>query len=115
MEVLTRSHLKMRVWERGAGWSHSCNFTFIAQICHQLSGFCLNLIVFSFFAFSVYVALIGATLACGTGACAVVVAAVLEDHAGRVSILSLRSSHEKFLILCVVKTDFLSMKRLIVI
>ena len=26
----------------------------------------------------------GATLACGTGACAVVVAAVLEGHAGRV-------------------------------
>lgn len=28
---------------------------------------------------------VGATLACGTGACAVVVAAVLEGHAGRVS------------------------------
>lgn len=29
--------------------------------------------------------LVGATLACGTGACAVVVAAVLEGRAGRVS------------------------------
>lgn len=29
----------------------------------------------------------GATLACGTGACATVVAAVLEGHAGRVSLL----------------------------
>ncbi|XP_028068793.1 diaminopimelate epimerase, chloroplastic-like [Camellia sinensis] len=43
VQVFSRSHLKMRVWERGAG----------------------------------------ATLACGTGACAVVVAAVLEGHAGR--------------------------------
>lgn len=43
MEVFSRSHLKMRVWERGAG----------------------------------------ATLACGTGACAVVVAAVLEGHSDR--------------------------------
>ncbi|XWS43684.1 hypothetical protein CRYUN_Cryun16bG0124500 [Craigia yunnanensis] len=43
VEVFSRSHLKMRVWERGAG----------------------------------------ATLACGTGACAVVVAAVLEGRAGR--------------------------------
>lgn len=29
---------------------------------------------------------VGATLACGTGACAVVVAAVLEGHAERVSL-----------------------------
>jgi len=29
----------------------------------------------------------GATLACGTGACATVVAAVLEGHAERVSLL----------------------------
>lgn len=29
--------------------------------------------------------IVGATLACGTGACATVVAAVLEGHAGRVS------------------------------
>ncbi|GLT89629.1 hypothetical protein SLE2022_076060 [Rubroshorea leprosula] len=43
VEVFSPSHLKMRVWERGAG----------------------------------------ATLACGTGACAVVVAAVLEGRAGR--------------------------------
>ncbi|XP_010529863.1 PREDICTED: diaminopimelate epimerase, chloroplastic [Tarenaya hassleriana] len=43
VEVFSRSHLKMRVWERGAG----------------------------------------ATLACGTGACAVVVAAVLEGRADR--------------------------------
>ncbi|WOL04799.1 diaminopimelate epimerase, chloroplastic [Canna indica] len=43
VQVISRSHLKMRVWERGAG----------------------------------------ATLACGTGACAVVVAAVLEGHTGR--------------------------------
>nr|AFK40242.1 unknown [Medicago truncatula] len=43
VQVLSNSHLKMRVWERGAG----------------------------------------ATLACGTGACAVVVAAVLEGRAGR--------------------------------
>ncbi|KAL3536363.1 hypothetical protein ACH5RR_004824 [Cinchona calisaya] len=43
VQVFSPSHLKMRVWERGAG----------------------------------------ATLACGTGACAVVVAAVLEGHAGR--------------------------------
>lgn len=35
---------------------------------------------FTFFLWSV-----GATLACGTGACAVVVAAVLEGHAERVS------------------------------
>ncbi|KAF7143761.1 hypothetical protein RHSIM_Rhsim05G0187300 [Rhododendron simsii] len=43
VQVFSHSHLKMRVWERGAG----------------------------------------ATLACGTGACAVVVAAVLEGYAGR--------------------------------
>lgn len=43
VQVFSRSHLKMRVWERGAG----------------------------------------ATLACGTGACAVVVAAVLEGHSER--------------------------------
>lgn len=43
VQIFSRSHLKMRVWERGAG----------------------------------------ATLACGTGACAVVVAAVLEGHAAR--------------------------------
>ncbi|KAE9585486.1 hypothetical protein Lal_00017832 [Lupinus albus] len=43
VQVLSESHLKMRVWERGAG----------------------------------------ATLACGTGACATVVAAVLEGRAGR--------------------------------
>jgi diaminopimelate epimerase len=43
VEVVSRSHLKMRVWERGAG----------------------------------------ATLACGTGACATVVAGVLEGHADR--------------------------------
>ncbi|KAJ0258876.1 Diaminopimelate epimerase [Hirschfeldia incana] len=43
VEVLSRSHLKMRVWERGAG----------------------------------------ATLACGTGACALVVAAVLEGRTDR--------------------------------
>ncbi|MBA0809647.1 hypothetical protein Gohar_025283 [Gossypium harknessii] len=43
VEVFSHEHLKMRVWERGAG----------------------------------------ATLACGTGACAVVVAAVLEGRAGR--------------------------------
>ncbi|KAL8509081.1 hypothetical protein ACS0TY_016324 [Phlomoides rotata] len=43
VQVFSRNHLKMRVWERGAG----------------------------------------ATLACGTGACAVVVAAVLEGRADR--------------------------------
>ncbi|CAM8888971.1 unnamed protein product [Rhodiola kirilowii] len=43
VQVLSPTHLKMRVWERGAG----------------------------------------ATLACGTGACALVVAAVLEGHASR--------------------------------
>ncbi|KAE8099458.1 hypothetical protein FH972_017439 [Carpinus fangiana] len=43
VQVFSPSHLKMRVWERGAG----------------------------------------ATLACGTGACATVVAAVLEGRAGR--------------------------------
>ncbi|XP_073282119.1 diaminopimelate epimerase, chloroplastic-like [Primulina huaijiensis] len=43
VQVFSPNHLKMRVWERGAG----------------------------------------ATLACGTGACAVVVAAVLEGRAGR--------------------------------
>ncbi|XP_047311748.1 diaminopimelate epimerase, chloroplastic [Impatiens glandulifera] len=43
VEVFSPTHLKMRVWERGAG----------------------------------------ATLACGTGACAVVVAAVLEGHSSR--------------------------------
>ncbi|MED6136570.1 hypothetical protein PIB30_057284 [Stylosanthes scabra] len=43
VQILSNSHLKMRVWERGAG----------------------------------------ATLACGTGACATVVAAVLEGRAGR--------------------------------
>ncbi|KAL9247750.1 hypothetical protein vseg_021148 [Gypsophila vaccaria] len=49
VEVFSRSHLKMRVWERGAG----------------------------------------ATLACGTGACAVVVAAVLEGRADRKCIVDL--------------------------
>ncbi|XP_048528637.1 diaminopimelate epimerase, chloroplastic [Triticum urartu] len=49
VEVLSRSHLKMRVWERGAG----------------------------------------ATLACGTGACAVVVAAVLEGRAERKCVVDL--------------------------
>ncbi|KAJ7556539.1 hypothetical protein O6H91_05G088000 [Diphasiastrum complanatum] len=43
VQVLSPSHLRMRVWERGAG----------------------------------------ATLACGTGACALLVAAVLEQRAGR--------------------------------
>ena len=42
-QVLSRSHVKMRVWERGAG----------------------------------------ATLACGTGACALVVAGVLEGRIDR--------------------------------
>ncbi|KAK1627360.1 hypothetical protein QYE76_001675 [Lolium multiflorum] len=49
VQVLSRSHLKMRVWERGAG----------------------------------------ATLACGTGACAVVVAAVLEGRAERKCVVDL--------------------------
>uniref|UniRef100_A0A0E0JBB8 diaminopimelate epimerase n=1 Tax=Oryza nivara TaxID=4536 RepID=A0A0E0JBB8_ORYNI len=49
VEVLSRSHLKMRVWERGAG----------------------------------------ATLACGTGACAVVVAAVLEGRAEQKCVVDL--------------------------
>ncbi|KAH9610292.1 hypothetical protein KSS87_005662 [Heliosperma pusillum] len=49
VEVFSRSHLKMRVWERGAG----------------------------------------ATLACGTGACAVVVAAVLEGRADRKCVVDL--------------------------
>ncbi|KAK6942917.1 Diaminopimelate epimerase, DapF [Dillenia turbinata] len=46
-QVFSPSHVKMRVWERGAGLET------------------------------------GATLACGTGACAVVVAAVLEGRAAR--------------------------------
>lgn len=49
VQVLSHSHLKMRVWERGAG----------------------------------------ATLACGTGACAVLVAAVLEGRTGRNCIVDL--------------------------
>lgn len=49
VQVLDRSHLRMRVWERGAG----------------------------------------ITLACGTGACACVVAAVLNDLAGRKATVSL--------------------------
>lgn len=49
VQVISRSHLKMRVWERGAG----------------------------------------ATLACGTGACAVVVAAVLEGRAERTCVVDL--------------------------
>ncbi|XP_008776383.2 diaminopimelate epimerase, chloroplastic [Phoenix dactylifera] len=49
VQVFSRSHLKMRVWERGAG----------------------------------------ATLACGTGACAVVVAAVLEGRTERICIVDL--------------------------
>ncbi|KAJ3680834.1 hypothetical protein LUZ60_015323 [Juncus effusus] len=49
VEILSRSHLKMRVWERGAG----------------------------------------ATLACGTGACAIVVAAVLENRAERKCVVEL--------------------------
>ncbi|KAK9741944.1 hypothetical protein RND81_03G138900 [Saponaria officinalis] len=49
VEVFSRSRLKMRVWERGAG----------------------------------------ATLACGTGACAVVVAAVLEGRADRKCVVDL--------------------------
>ncbi|RZR80478.1 hypothetical protein BHM03_00006542 [Ensete ventricosum] len=54
VQVISRSHLKMRVWERGAAllWK--------------------------------YLQIAGATLACGTGACAVVVAAVLEGHTERV-------------------------------
>uniref|UniRef100_A0A804N5J3 diaminopimelate epimerase n=1 Tax=Zea mays TaxID=4577 RepID=A0A804N5J3_MAIZE len=53
VQVLSRSHLKMRVWERGAGLT------------------------------------VGATLACGTGACAVVVAAVLEGRAERKCVVDL--------------------------
>jgi diaminopimelate epimerase len=49
VQVLTRSHLKMRVWERGAG----------------------------------------ATQACGTGACAVVVAAVKEGRSERNCVVEL--------------------------
>ncbi|XP_042429374.1 diaminopimelate epimerase, chloroplastic-like [Zingiber officinale] len=49
VQVISPSHLKMRVWERGAG----------------------------------------ATLACGTGACAVVVAAVLEGHTQRKCVVDL--------------------------
>ncbi|MCL7025992.1 hypothetical protein MKW94_017509 [Papaver nudicaule] len=49
VQVFSRSHLKMRVWERGAG----------------------------------------ATLACGTGACAVVVAAVLEGLSERICTVDL--------------------------
>ncbi|KAK9145169.1 hypothetical protein Sjap_005072 [Stephania japonica] len=49
VQVFSRGHLKMRVWERGAG----------------------------------------ATLACGTGACAVVVAAVLEGQADRICTVDL--------------------------
>ncbi|XP_057801438.1 diaminopimelate epimerase, chloroplastic-like isoform X2 [Salvia miltiorrhiza] len=49
VQVFSPSHLKMRVWERGAG----------------------------------------ATLACGTGACAVVVAAVLEGRADRICTVDL--------------------------
>ncbi|KAM7531819.1 hypothetical protein LguiB_035229 [Lonicera macranthoides] len=49
VQIYSRSHLKMRVWERGAG----------------------------------------ATLACGTGACAVVVAAVLEGRADRICTVDL--------------------------
>ncbi|GMI80062.1 hypothetical protein like AT3G53580 [Hibiscus trionum] len=49
VEVFSHEHLKMRVWERGAG----------------------------------------ATLACGTGACAVVVAAVLEGRVGRICTVDL--------------------------
>ncbi|MQM18285.1 hypothetical protein Taro_051273 [Colocasia esculenta] len=49
VQVISRSHLKMRVWERGAG----------------------------------------ATLACGTGACAVVVAAVLEGRSERKCVVDL--------------------------
>lgn len=41
-----------------------------------------------------YSTLVGATLACGTGACAVVVAAVLEGRAGRVS-CSFKSTEEE--------------------
>lgn len=49
IEVVSRSHLKMRVWERGAG----------------------------------------ITLACGTGACAALVAAVLNDKSDRICTLEL--------------------------
>jgi diaminopimelate epimerase len=48
-QVVSRSHLKMKVWERGAG----------------------------------------ATLACGTGACALVVAAVLNNRADRTCTVTL--------------------------
>ena len=78
MEVLSRSHLKMRVWERGAG-------KLIVQINisvdHQRSlSFCFLI------SFQANLKITGATLACGTGACALVVAAVLEGRANRVSL-----------------------------
>ncbi|KAL6520995.1 hypothetical protein OROGR_017564 [Orobanche gracilis] len=59
IQVISRSHLKMRFWERGAG----------------------------------------ATLACGTGACAAVVAAVLEGRTGRVSLNLTGLGHGIFLFL----------------
>ena len=50
-----------------------------------------NLFLVSYFVFwlenwTLELLIVGATLACGTGACATVVAAVLEGHAERVSI-----------------------------
>ncbi|KAM0855777.1 hypothetical protein ACQ4PT_049560 [Festuca glaucescens] len=71
VQVLSRSHLKMRVWERGAG----------------------------------------ATLACGTGACAVVVAAVLEGRAERVCAFSLRS---QFYLYCTLFTNFFVIQKCVV-
>lgn len=78
VQVFSPSHVKMRVWERGAGlcfqllYNHAINQSDVGHLTWLLN-YVMDIVI------------VGATLACGTGACAVVVAAVLEGRAGRVS------------------------------
>lgn len=69
VEVVSRDHVKMRVWERGAG--------------ERSQAVCLRARGPGFEALSPLALRTGITLACGTGACATVVAGVLEGRLDR--------------------------------
>jgi diaminopimelate epimerase len=69
VQVLAKNHVRMKVWERGAG---ACRVQ-----CRYVAAFCLNIVS------------LGPTLACGTGACAVVVAGVLSGRCVRETKVSL--------------------------